>query len=691
MHVRGTRAAPLNEAPRTTATGRPGDATGVGFRGDIDGLRAVAIVLIVGYHVGLASFPGGFIGVDVFFVISGYLISRNLLTESSSTGGIALLGFWGRRIRRLVPALAFMIVVVLGLAVVVLSALEWQAVAGQARAAALYVSNIVFANQSTDYFAEDVTSSLFLHTWSLGVEEQFYVVWPLLVAGAASLTLRRRSLLRPVLIGLFSATFVVSLGLCIVLTRQGSAHAFFGLPTRAWEFAAAGLLAAAPVPDFLRRRSIATAVALAGIALILGALFAFGADTDYPGAWPLIPVVGTMLVILAGSAGVERSNVVSHVLAMGPFRAIGRVSYSWYLWHWPLILLAVAAFDRDDLWVTGGAALVALVIGTGTYRLLENPVRFNTGLVHSPRATYLMGIGVTMVVLVAAFGLTRWSDVELEEIAAASPAAATVSLADVRASKKDFQCLEEPTAANGAEYCVDGDPAGDRTILVIGDSHARHWKPAFAEAARERGIRLVLRWRSTCTAFPVRTVKVDGSGEDLGCQEFREGTDGLIDELAPDAVVTANSDDYGPLVIGDQPTIDQPERTRLWRAAYEEFATGLIAEGMAFGSVVDTPRLPADPLDCIAEKGIDACAVPRGPALDRGKEYTDAERSVRDGLGDVPELDINAVLCDDQVCPMAIDGTYVYTDLDHLYDAFVRTQAPAVGTFLDELLPPRSR
>ena len=674
-------------AGSTTAEAVPGatpPSPTSGFRGDIDGLRAVAIVLIVGYHVGLPGFTGGFVGVDVFFVISGYLISRNLLVESARDGRVGLLRFWGRRIRRLVPALALMIVAVLALSIPILTSLEWQAVASEARAAALYVSNIVYAGQTTDYFAEDVGSSLFLHTWSLGVEEQFYVVWPLLVGLAAAATARRRSMLRPTLIAIFATTLVVSFALCVVLTSRGSAHAFFGLPSRAWEFAAAGLLAAIGVPRLLARRGVAVAASIAGLALIAGALFGFGAHTTYPGAWPLIPVAGTMLLLLAGSA--SHAEPITRVLATAPCRALGRVSYSWYLWHWPLILLAVAAFDRDDLWITTGAALVALLVGAVVYRFLENPVRFNRRLIDSLRSTYVMGVAVTIIVLVASFGLTRYSDVELADAATSSPAAPTVSLADVRASKKAFTCLEEPSDANGDEYCIDGDLDGDRTIMVIGDSHARHWKPAFAQVARDRGIRLVLRWRSLCPAFEVKTAKIDGSGEDIECQAYRRATAALVDELAPDAIITANSDDYALLVIGDQPGLAPGDRGRLWRDAYEDYLEQARASGIPIGSVVDTPRMPSDPLDCVAEKGIDACAAPSGPALTYGQEYTDAERGAREVVGDVPVLDVNADLCDDQVCPVALQGTYVYTDLDHLYEGYVLTQVPAVERFFDELL-----
>jgi peptidoglycan/LPS O-acetylase OafA/YrhL len=638
---------------------------------------------------------GGFIGVDVFFVISGYLISRNLIAESSADGRVALLRFWGRRIRRLVPALALMIVVVLALSVPILSSLEWQAVATEARAAALYVSNIFFANQATDYFAADIGSSLFLHTWSLGVEEQFYLVWPLLVAGGAALVARRRrasgadagALVRPVLGVAFGVVLVVSFVLCVVLTARGSAHAFFGLPTRAWEFAVAGLLALVPVPRAIASRTAATACAVLGLVLIAGAAVGFGPTTVYPGAWPLIPVAGTVLLILAGSSPGGSGNVVSTALATAPARAIGRVSYTWYLWHWPLILLAVAAFDTDDLWLTSAAALVALGVGAAAHRLVENPVRFDRRLVSSVPLTFGVGALITVLVLGASFGLTRYSDAELAQAASASTAAPGVSLADVRASRKVFTCPQEPVGADGSTYCIDGAVDSDRTIVLVGDSHARHWKPALARVAEERGLRLIVRWRSTCPGFGARVVKLDGTGEDHGCNAYRAETDALIDQWKPVAVISATSDDYGLLVIGDQPNLNQGQRDVLWRDAYRSWVTSLQSRGIAVGTIVDTPRMPSDPLDCIADKGIDACAAPADQALGAGAGYRDGERAVREELGGVAELDVNGVLCDDRTCPVVVGGTYVYVDVDHLYEGFVLSQLGAVDAFVGELAP----
>ena len=380
----------------------------------MDGLRAVAIVLVVAFHVGLAGFSGGFIGVDVFFVISGFLITRGLVAESERQGRPALLRFWARRVRRLVPALGLMLVVVLGLALVVVPFVEWQTVASQARAAALYVSNLAFARQATDYFAPNIDTSLFLHTWSLGVEEQFYLLWPLLVLAVCVVVKDRPAPRRAALAVTFGVTFAASLALCIVQTANGSAYAFFGLPARAWEFAAAGLLAIAPVPDSWRGARLAVVSASLGIAALALATATYSQDSTYPGYRALLPVIGALLVIHGGTARrsttdpaavAGSTNPVSATLALPPLQWLGRVSYSWYLWHWPFILLAVQWVGRDSVPVRAGAALVALGVGVVAHAIVENPARFDPRLVRSRRLTYSMGAAITALVLVVSVGL----------------------------------------------------------------------------------------------------------------------------------------------------------------------------------------------------------------------------------------------------------------------------------------------
>ncbi len=569
----------------------------------MDGLRAVAIVLVVAFHVGLAGFSGGFIGVDVFFVISGFLITRGLVAESERQGRPALLRFWARRVRRLVPALGLMLVVVLGLALFVVPFVEWQTVASQARAAALYVSNLTFARQATDYFAPNIDTSLFLHTWSLGVEEQFYLLWPLLVLAVCMVVKDRPGARRAALGAVFGVTFAASLALCIVQTANGSAYAFFGLPARAWEFAAAGLLAIVPVPDSWRGPRLGVVSAGLGIAALALATTVYSQDSTYPGYRALLPVVGALLVIHGGTARrtttdpaaiAGSTNPVSGTLALAPLQWLGRVSYSWYLWHWPFILLAVQWVGHDSLLVRATAALVALGVGALAHAIVENPARFDPRLIRSRRLTYSMGAAITTVVLVASIGLDGAAT-------AASAAGPSVSLTSVAASAREFDCARQTHSPDGIAYCEDGDLHSRRTLLLVGDSHARHWVPAFALAARQEGVRLIVRWQSICPATPIPVVTLQDV-RNKTCDTFHTQTARLIQELRPSAVVTSGSATYASLLVLAPSTRAVMTPAQVWGGAYQRYLASLRSMGIKVGSVIDTPaqcvqshRLPGRP------------------------------------------------------------------------------------------------
>jgi peptidoglycan/LPS O-acetylase OafA/YrhL len=663
----------------STAGGGAGEPARPRFRGDVDGLRAVAILLVVAFHVGLPGFSGGFVGVDVFFVISGYLITRNLVAESDRRGRPDLLRFWARRIRRLVPALALMLVVVLGLAMVVLPFVEWPTIASQARAAALYVSNIAFARQATNYFAPDINTSLFLHTWSLGVEEQFYLLWPLLVTAVCWRSTRGRGARPRLLAAVFTATLIASFALCLAQTSSGSPYAFFGLPARAWEFAAAGLLALAPAPSWLARRGIAAAVAIAGLVCIAIATVSYTQSSPYPGARAVLPVVGAVLVIVAGMHAGAEAAAPSRLLAIPPMQWLGRVSYSWYLWHWPLILLAVAQFQSDRIATRAAAAVVALGVAAAAHRFVENPLRFSPRFVPSPRLTYALGAVITVLVLMTTVGVNHAT------VAAASDGT-NVSLTAVRASKTVFTCAKETSTTGGIDYCEDGDLASHTSVLLEGDSHARHWVPAFAKAAKALGVKLVVRWHSICPAIPVSMLSLQGTPSH-DCDRFHADTASLIRQLRPTAVVVSQSDYIWDLLVLPRKE-SEADRARTWGERYRDYLESLRTAGIRIGAVVDTPRMQQDAVTCLAEHTHDAaaCATPVAQALGPQAPMAAAGAQARREVGHVPTLDINGTLCRSGQCQAVANGTYVYVDFDHLYRGFVLTEVPAVETFLRDLL-----
>ena len=367
------------------------------FRPDIEGLRAVAIIAVLLYHVRLPGFPGGFIGVDVFYVISGFLITGLLRRELLNTGRVGLVSFYARRARRLLPAALVVIVVTLVASAFVLSSLRFPDVAGDGAAAAGYVSNYRFALSATDYLAA-TDPSPFQHYWSLGVEEQFYLVWPLLIVlGSRLLSVSRLGwLLVPVALA--------SLALSLVWTDQAAPWAFFSLPTRAWELAVGALIAVGvlrlPAPAGTRTASV---LGLAGLGLIVGGSVLIGADTPYPGTAALVPVVGTALLIVAGE---RAASIPSRWLATAIPRWFGRISYSLYLWHWPLLILVPIALGTDDLAVRLVLGVIAIGIAALSAEYVEAPIRDGRVLrLVPPRSLALAGAASVVVAVGAlAFG-----------------------------------------------------------------------------------------------------------------------------------------------------------------------------------------------------------------------------------------------------------------------------------------------
>src|SRR5487761_1979555 len=339
-------------------------------RGDIEGLRAIAVVLVVLFHASIGGFSGGFVGVDVFFVISGFLITGLLLRERQASGTISLSTFYSRRARRLLPAALLVLLVTLGASILLLPPLLIPGVATDTASAALYVSNMGFAMQATDYFAVGQAPSPILHFWSLGVEEQFYLFWPvlvLIVARGASQPARRVGV---ALFAIAGTSFVFALW----LTSAAQPWAFFSLPARAWELALGGILALAGTRLRLVPERAAAAAGWIGVALIVLAATVLNETTPFPGYAALLPTVGAALVIVSGA----------RVTAAGPARLLGtaiprflgRISYSLYLWHWPVLVLpAVAAGLPLPLPERVALVVLAVVLAAATNRWVEDPLR----------------------------------------------------------------------------------------------------------------------------------------------------------------------------------------------------------------------------------------------------------------------------------------------------------------------------
>ena len=452
------------------------------------------MVLVVAYHAGL-PLPGGFIGVDMFFVISGFVIATVLLGQLERTAKLSFASFYARRARRLLPALALLTTFVAVASVFLLSPLgPQQATAKTGIAASLFSANVQLGSAGGGgYFSTAATANALLHTWSLSVEEQFYFVFPAFLAVAWHLAARftaRRSRRRTTAAFVLLAT-AASFALSCYTTYSGSyrfgrTFAFYSPATRAWEFGAGALVALA-APALLRRtRHLAQPFAVGGVVLITIGVFTINGTTPFPGVSALMPIAGTVLLIVAGMASTRR---VSSVLGLRPAVWVGDVSYGWYLWHWPLIVFAAAMWPGRG-WVLVVAAVGSLAPTWLSYRFIENPIRFNGRLVG--RRVVPLVVLCIVVPIAGCLGLLLANRLETHSEEVRTFAAANRGHAD---SGRGCDGARLTEAKPECTWAVD-DPRG--TIVLVGDSNAGQFTEPAASAANAMGYNLTVATSSGC-------------------------------------------------------------------------------------------------------------------------------------------------------------------------------------------------
>jgi peptidoglycan/LPS O-acetylase OafA/YrhL len=649
------------------------------YRPDIEGLRGLAVALVVAFHAAPRRISGGFIGVDVFFVISGYLITGLLLREIEETGRLSFAGFYARRARRLLPASALVFLTTLLACSLFFAPLQQFRLGDSPAYVALYASNFWFFHQATDYFATSIATNPFLHTWSLAVEEQFYLVWPAIVLlGMRGLRTRKG------LLALMIVITAASLAASIWYSTRIAPLAFFSPFTRAWEFSIGGIsLLLVPVENRVRP-ALRTLASWLGLAAIIGAAAVLHDQIGWRGWHALVPVLGTAAIL----HGRTPQFSAARFLELPFMQWTGRVSYVWYLWHWPVFVLVAAAsgvmtFSQRAhsiiFCVLGSLALAAI-----THVLVEDPIRFSRYLA-SRRALSLSGIG--LLTLLTAGTAILWQH-------AAAQSARSLQGGNLLAA------IEEPTDqsscpligfldSNVAE-CVGGDTASKSTVVLFGDSHARQWFAAFGAIGRERGWRIILLRKSACPTADITVFNAFLNRPYTECDIWREAAMKRILGLHPTAVVLANRQ-----LQTFTPGLRGPNET--WREATRKTLETLDSAGITTILLRDTPAPGVDIPDCLNgdtswwarhhATGKNPCMLDRASALNEG--VFRAEQQAAAGLSHVHILDLTDMFCDGAVCPPVKDGTMVYRDDNHISEAFSLTLAPRLSDRLSPLIPDR--
>lgn len=680
------------------------------FRPEIQALRAVAVLLVLAFHLVPRALPGGYIGVDVFFVISGFLITSHLVSEVVDTGSISLPRFWARRIRRLIPAATVVLIVSFVAMHWVVPRSMWQQTVVEIGASALYIQNWILGAAAVDYLAADNDPTLVQHYWSLSVEEQFYIAWPVLLLVTALVVGRVASgrFTRQGIAAVLSAVFVASLAYSAVTTAANPALAYFDTGARAWEFAAGGLLALIPATwgSGIRGRLgelPSTLASWLGIGLIGAAAVLYDTDTPFPGVAALLPVVGTLLVI---SGGTGSSDWSPQVLArFGPLQFLGGLSYSIYLWHWPLLIAAGAVLGRTPGWkwaivIAGASVALAWV----TKVLVEDPVR--NGRFWRERTWRSFALAAVTIPAVIAASAWTWSAVERGIDQSRTLAAELVETGECygAAALQDERCTDpfevpawldtafaaEDTPSRGNDcvmvvrelrVCTLGEvDEPTATVAIVGNSHATHYLPALTRFGLDRGWQILHVARVSCLGVTTEAVR---ETPDESCLRWSQDAQDYLSGVAGlDAVIFASHRNILSYIAPDDPTTAELDELRgQIESTYELF----VDQGVGVMVLGNSPGMRQLVPECIdfARVTEDPCSFDRPPSQSL---MTEAAENVPG----VHTVDPTRWMCTaDDRCHVLVGGVVVLSDRSHLSGTFSSTLAPYLGAEVQLVLDDR--
>ncbi len=588
----------------------------------IQGLRALAAILVTLFHARLV--PGGFIGVDIFYVISGYLITGLILREIEKTGTLDLKSFYQRRIKRLLPTSVFVLFVTAICAWILFPPITRDSLGRDLFAAAAYISNYLFAWWQNDYQNLNATPSPFIHYWSLAVEEQFYLVWPIFILFLARYGKR-------VILGGIAVTTFLSLIFSIYLTQAAPIWAFYSLPTRAWELGFGALLLF--IPDFKKKMRILPWLGFLGIAI---SALNFNENTAFPGKNALLPVLATTVLM----ATIKYWPPLFDDLAnSGISQWLGAISYPLYLWHWPALVLPSSALGRPlRIYERFLCIVLTVVLAHLTSKYVEDPLRHKK----LRTATVYKGAVITTALSLIA------------GIVIASSASSIITTKGAASYKFDLVKVMEKPAVYGdgchvnygetkSGYCTYGNKNSSTTIVLYGDSHAAQWFPALEKLANERGFKLVSLTKSACPAVDSKRPD-QGAFKMVHCTKWRQNSIARIAKIRPTAVITSSFQYFTPANT-------KVSRSQWWSDGQRKLLKDLQGSTAHLIYISDTPRPLRDIPNCLASRNSSSC------------DSTEKSRvSIVSGF---QVVDPTPWLCA-SYCPAIVDGTVAYRDASHI-------------------------
>jgi peptidoglycan/LPS O-acetylase OafA/YrhL len=696
----------------------PAQEPSSGFRLDIQGMRAIAVAMVVIYHLRPSLLPGGFVGVDVFFVISGYLITGHLWRGYQQTGSVSLLDFWGRRARRLMPAAALVLLASWLAALVVAPATELATIGTQIRASALYLQNWQLASDSVNYLHSGGPATPVQHFWSLSVEEQFYLVWPLLFvvasivgvlvdafagafvggSGKARHSRRTKAGRRTGLITVAAATIALvacSLAYSVYDTASDPAAAYFVTTTRMWELGVGGLLAMAPagLRGVVGRQGW---LGWAGLAAVITSAFTLSGASAFPGWVALVPVVGAATLIAGGSE--EGRFGPARLTSARPMVFLGGISYSLYLWHWPIISLYSDWRGQGPDWAADLAiVMVSVLLAWLTKIFVEDKVRLAPLLAgHRWRSVSVALVSAVPVALVSVYlvNLVTWNGRlpasgypgAAALASAAGPARVPVKpilppITDATADRPMYwrdNCLDSQYAT-AEKVCVFGDTKhAALTVAMVGDSIEGNWFPALEQIALARHWKLVTDLHGQCEWTATMLLDNTTDSRYTACQQWGVAVlHDLIASIRPDVVITSGLPEDGTV---DHPVPETPAAFADIGAGMARYWKDLEDHRISVVAIRETPLINFAEPDCLAKHARAAtnCMVPTAKAI---LPDPPTFRAANDTGGKVKVIDMDRFICGPTECDPVVGNVLVYLDGRHLTAAY--------ATSLTRYLEPR--